>query len=159
SLGKVDLRSFAVEDMHRCATAMRAIGASGPSLREAAEQVVSYLFEELREPGGAGPDCPLVRLFRVVPCNRLSEELEGRAPRAGDLEGLRSAAHKCLVLQASRGVRPEWNDPSQSVNHRVIPLSSPKAVSRLPMISALLSQLEVPATTLFGPPGVGPDAD
>jgi signal transduction histidine kinase len=60
------------------------------------------------------------------------------------------------VLVASRGIREEWNHVDNSISHRVIPLPSAEAVARMPMISALIAQLELPPGILFGAPFVLP---
>src|SRR5262249_5108810 len=154
----MDLRHFTLEDMHRCSAALRAAGASASSSHEAAARIVSYLFEELRDPDDGTPECPLVRLFRVVTHSTAIEELHAAAP-GGRESSPSEREQRYLVLEASRGVRPEWNDPARSVAHRLIPLSSPGAVARLPMVSGLLSQLEVPPAAVYGPPLVMPEVD
>lgn len=156
----MDLSRFTLEDLHRASGELRSLAATAPSSRAVAERVVSYLFRELRDSFDGAPACPLVRLFRVVPCSSVAAELDELAIGDADREAVRSGqAQKCLVLEASRGIRPEWNDPTKSASHRIIVLSSVDALLRLPMVSALLSQLEVPVSVVFGPPVPTPDVE
>src|SRR5262249_1147455 len=54
---------------------------------------------------------------------------------------------RCLVLLASAGTRPEWNERAASRNHRCIPLPSSERVAGMPMISGLMRQLGVNLST------------
>src|SRR5262249_26751418 len=99
----MDLGHFAVEDLHRCLEALRAVDAAALSSRAIAERVVSFLFNELRQSNGA-PACPLVRLFRVLPSSSVADQLDEMPLTASDREAIRSGEPFDIV---HRTIRPE----------------------------------------------------
>lgn len=136
-----DLRSFSLDDLYRCSAELRRIGERARDADEAAAQVVSTLFEELKGREDGAPQCCLVRLFRTMPLRALSARDAAEAARA--LGAAASPDALCLSLRATRGIEPAWNDREASRRHRAIPLAPAPPFSNLPMVSALLEQLGV----------------
>jgi PAS domain S-box-containing protein len=130
------LDHFALEDTYRLAAELRDIGTSAATGDEAANLVVSCLFDRLRTTGADAPACKLVRLFRTTPWSALPEA--GREALRPRLEREPEPETRCLVLRASRGVVEEWNDPGASRAHHILPISSAYGA---PMMSALVAQL------------------
>ena len=58
---------------------------------------------------------------------------------------------KCLVLLATRGTEPAWNDRLKSAGHRAIPLPDPEFLARLPMVAEVLRQFGLDANTVLRP--------
>jgi signal transduction histidine kinase len=102
-----------------------------------AAAIVDLLYEE------AAPEVALVRAYRVRVFGELPATLQARA-RASAGPGELSDVTRCLVLTATRGIEPAWNDVTASLRHRVLPLASEAAVRQLPMVTALLDRLHVP---------------
>lgn len=118
-------------------------------MEEVAGRTVRYLYRRLVDEEGE-PACVLVRFFKV----RTFADLDpGLQEFARGLLGDRpeDPAMKCLTLLATAGVRPEWNDRTRSAGHRAIPLPSPEAVRRLPMITQLIRQLGFEVSSALNP--------
>jgi PAS domain S-box-containing protein len=145
-----DLRSFSLDDMFRCSAELRAIGDTARDADDAAKRTVSFLFEQLQMPETEARQCALVRLFLTQPLSSLSVEDRAEVIRAIGEDA--SPSTVCLSLRATRGVRPEWNEPASSLRHRLIPLASPSAIAGMPMVSGLVSQLGVPTALLSSTP-------
>jgi signal transduction histidine kinase/CheY-like chemotaxis protein len=154
-MGVFDLRLFSLEDMYRCSAEIRRIGEKAADTDEAALRVVSYLFERavIRENGA--PACPLVRLFRTDSLDTLDPK--DRTYAEATLPSDAPPNTTILCLRASRGIQPEWNDPSLSRAHRLIPLVSAQAIAKMPMVSGLVTQLGLPVGIFGGSPLVGDD--
>lgn len=58
---------------------------------------------------------------------------------------------KCLVLLATAGERPEWNQRRDSKGHKAIPLPSEQVLHRIPMIRNLIKQLGISVNTVIRP--------
>lgn len=90
----------------------------------------------------------LVRVYVTAPVHALprTEQAWLRARLAGTAAagGLRDDT-PCLVLLATRGVEPAWNQRTQSRDHRVIPLVDLASIRAAPMIARLLSELGGPS--------------
>ncbi len=142
-----DLRSLSLDDMYRFSAEIRDIGEKANDSDDAARRIVSYLFEQLRFPETGAPECALVRFFRSKPLASVAPADAAKVIRGG---GDTTGSSVCLSLRATRGVEREWNDPSMSRRHRLLPLGSPEALSKMPMVSALVSQLAIPTAVLSG---------
>ncbi|MFO0706858.1 MAG: PAS domain S-box protein [Nitrospira sp.] len=137
-----DLTRFRLQDMTACSTALRRLGDDAASLEEAADRITRFLYTNLTTGSAEAPACVLVRLFKTHPYRLLSPELQAVADRG--LEGIPSQSDmKCLMLLASTGAVPGWNDPAQSSRFRVIPLAGPNALAKLPMFSQLFAQFHI----------------
>jgi hypothetical protein len=85
----------------------------------------------------------LVRIFATVPFAWLPtaetayvREFLERGGEARELNGKTPV----LALLGTRGIEPRWNDRTQSVGHRAIPLVSEAFVAGAPMIARLLRE-------------------
>jgi hypothetical protein len=137
-----DLSQFSLGDMTRFGVQLRKIGRDASSMEEVADRSVRYLHEHLRGPGLDAPACALVRMFVTMPFSALqpdqqqfAETILGGAPP--------SSSMKCLTLLATAGNEPQWNSRTTSAGHKALPLPSPEAVARSPMIAQLIRQLGV----------------
>ena len=148
----VDLRSFSLDALDPLADFIRSVGAQARSGEDAAQRIVTYLYEHLRDGQTGDAACPLVRLYKTHPYGSLEPDLQefaaallpdGAAP-ADDV--------RCLTLLGTAGDLPEWNSRHASVGHRAIPLASEQMVSRLPMVAQLIAQLGLEVATVVAPP-------
>jgi two-component system NtrC family sensor kinase len=146
-----DLTSFSFNDMMASRAALRSLfdGGEPATLAEAGERVVRLLYDQLGDAEG-NRACALVRLFKTHRYDALPEELRryvaGKAPEVERGEDVR-----CLVLLATAGDEPAWNDTRQSRGHRVIPLMSEAMVAQAPMIAQLITQFGISITNVLRP--------
>lgn len=135
-----DLTQFSMRNMVQCGAALRKIGEQAASVEDVAARIVGTLDESFQIPGTGEPACVLVRLFKTYPYERLPADLREivRRELAPTLPDPRTP---CLALLGSCGLLPEWRDRTRSKGHRVIPLPSAEAVTRLPMVLELIRQL------------------
>ena len=124
-----DLRNFTIRDMTECGRALRKAGAGAKSMKEAAAGIVRRLYDTLIDGQTGARACALVRFFKTHHYKGLDEELRsfargmmGNTPPAPDM--------KCLVLLATAGDDPSWNDRSASQGHKAIPLPSAEVIHR-----------------------------
>jgi hypothetical protein len=132
-----DLRSFMLSDMVELSPSLRRCARSATTTREAGTAIVRFLRDAFVESDGT-PQIALARLYRTARYADLSPELQAFAAADGPLD----PSTTCLVLVASAGDLPEWNDPDRSVAHRAIALRSTRAVADLPMVARLLEQFD-----------------
>ncbi len=156
-----DLTRFGPPQARACEDALRRAIADAPTLEAAARALCDLFYAELGGPGGERA-CVMARGYATLPYGALPDDLQRFAKRA-----LGSVAFtppepdmKCLVLLATRGDEPDWNDRRRSRGHQAIPLPSPHIVERAPMIAQLLRELGLdpaqvvrPATDLVHPLG------
>jgi hypothetical protein len=142
-----DFSRFGLAEMTRCGIDLRRSGVGAASMEEAASRIVQYLYDTLRDPALEQPACALVRMFVTLPFDELqpeqqsfSERILGRRP---------DATMKCLTLLATAGDQPAWNSRHDSKGHQALPLPSPEAVSRSPMIAQLIRQLGIEISALL----------
>lgn len=135
-----------------CSTVRGAAVGTG-SMSEAADIVTSQLYERLLDEDGQ-PAFALLRLYKSHRFGDLGPDL--RTFALGSADTPLSDEVRCLVLMASRGRQPSWNDPAMSQDHRAIPLPSADMVARLPMVAGLLRQLGIEVASLVAPAGVVP---
>src|SRR5688572_1725525 len=144
------LREFGFREMMDCRTKLRELfDEEPPTLGDAAENIVRFLYSNLITPDGK-PACALVRLFKTHPYDDLDPGLKSFArqvtPDADNIPDLR-----CLVLLATAGQEEAWNSRHRSIGHKVIPLTSEKVVEGAPMISQLIKQLGVKISEVLRP--------
>ena len=144
-----DLERFSFTEMIRLGSILRKLGDGAGSMEGAADRIVRYLQHHLVSQDGQEA-CVLVRLFKTHPLGELDDELRQFAvAQLGSVAAL--PAMKCLTLLATAGERHEWNSRRASKRHRAIPLHSKNAVESSPMISRLLNQLGLSASTFLKP--------
>jgi hypothetical protein len=132
-----ELENLSLRQMTTCGTALRTLHQEATSLPDVCERMVRHLYENLR--AGDERACVMVRAYRTVNAASLDREQLDFARAAGGAS--MAPDTKCLTLMASAGDEPAWNDVRQSAGHRAIPLLSPEAVDRLPMVAQLVRQL------------------
>ncbi|HUQ98792.1 MAG TPA: hypothetical protein VM166_05005 [Gemmatimonadaceae bacterium] len=147
-----DFSRFGLAEMTRCGIDLRRSGSGAKSMEEAASRVVRYLYEGLRDAGSDKPACALVRMFVTLPFDDLQSEQQSFAERVlGDRP---DGTMKCLTLLATAGQEPDWNSRHTSKGHQALPLPSPEAVSRSPMIAQLIRQLGIEISALLSESGL-----
>ena len=145
-----ELSSFGFSAMMDCRGRIRAIFEDDPpTLEDAAERTVEFLYREFVDANGA-PACALVRFFKTHPYRDLPEELQA-VVRAGSPEAAELPDLRCLTLVATRGDEPDWSSRLTSRGHRAIPLVSVEMVQQAPMIAQLITQLGVPIANVVRP--------
>lgn len=144
-----DLADFTVTDMAECVRAIHQAGAEATSLEDCANRMVRYLYSELADAAG-NEACALVRFFKTHRYDALDEELRGFARGILGQEPP-SPAMKCLVLMATAGAEPAWNDPSASRGHQAVPLPSAQVVEKIPMISRMIQGLGLEISAVVQP--------
>lgn len=115
-------------------------------MEDAAGRIVRTLDDMLLDRTGE-KTAVLTRIYKTHSGTELPPDLAERATTI--LGKAPKGRSPCLVLLASAGVRPEWNDRRASESHQVIPLPSEDAIARLPMIAQLIRQLGVPTGAIL----------
>ncbi|HYH08677.1 MAG TPA: hypothetical protein VEK11_16600 [Thermoanaerobaculia bacterium] len=145
-----ELSTFGFNDMMECRGRIRALFADDPpTLEDAAERAVEFLYNEYVDGTGA-PACALVRFFKTHPYRDLPEDLQA-VVRAASPEAAKVPDLRCLTLVATRGDEPDWSSRLTSRGHRAIPLLSVEMVQQAPMIAQLITQLGVPIANVVRP--------
>jgi len=148
----IDLRDFDLDALDPAADFIRGAGRDATSGEEAAQRVVTYLYEHLVDGATGERACALVRLYKTHPYGELEPDLQEFArdllPDGDEPDG----AMRCLTLLGTAGDLPEWNSRHASVGHRAIPLVSGQMVERLPMVNQLIRQLGLDVETVLAPP-------
>jgi serine phosphatase RsbU (regulator of sigma subunit) len=143
-----DLGGLRLSELASLGTAMRAAGAGAGCLEVAAQRVVHHLYDGLRTDGRR--DCVLVRFYKTHAYAALNSELRAFARcQLGDEEP--PASTPVLVLVATAGDQPAWNDRRESVGHQAVPLPSEHVIESFPMIAQLIRQLGIPMDALVDP--------
>lgn len=115
------------------------------SVERAASTFVECLFQQL-------PAIALVRVYATLAMRSLPAREHSFAEAAAQkAEVTLQKRSPVMVLLATRGARPAWNDRTQSQGHLAIPLA-PKLVEGAPMLARLIEDLGLvtSATTLPG---------
>jgi hypothetical protein len=152
-----DFSRFGLTDMTRCGIDLRKIGSGCRSMEEAASRIVRYLYDGLRDPKLEKPACALVRMFVTLPFDAL-DEVQQRFATTVLGKPPDHTSMKCLTLLATAGDLPDWNSRRASKGHLALPLPSPEAVSRSPMIAQLIRQLGVEISAFLSEAGLVIDA-
>jgi signal transduction histidine kinase/ActR/RegA family two-component response regulator len=139
-----------MSQMIECAAILRRLGQRAGSLEEVATRIVAHLYEQFVVPESGSRCLALVRLFKTTALEDLEPDLQRFALH---LLGEQTAAPglRCLTLFGTRGDRPEWNARRRSAGHQAIPLPSASVVERLPMVSQVIKQLGLDATSVVRP--------
>lgn len=143
-----ELARLSLSDMTQCSATLRRLGSEAASMEQAATTVVRYLHDELASDDGT-PACPLIRFYKTHELGDLPADLQ---EFARETAGTRlEQGTRCLTLLATVGAEPDWNDRRRSNGHRAIPLPSPEAVRRLPMVLQLVRQLGLDPDDVVAP--------
>jgi hypothetical protein len=145
-----DLTNFSVNDMYKCAIALRNMDSGCKNMEEVASKITRYLYDHLIDGVTGKRACALARFFKTHPYGDLNEELQ-RA--ASEILGGRFAkpSTRCLTLLATAGDEPYWNSRQSSTGHKAIPLIDKNFVERVPMISQLIQQFGLEIETVINP--------
>jgi two-component system NtrC family sensor kinase len=135
----IDLTQVQLSDAVSLGSKLRTRAAGAGSLEEASRRLVDHLYNELRQ--GDERTCALVRFYKTHPYADLEPDLAGFAAQC--MGGPPPPASSCLVLMATRGDRPAWNDRRASRGHQAIPLPDTAFIERLPMIAELFRQFGI----------------
>jgi len=146
----LDLTNCTLSDLTDTLTDLRKLRIGAAGMEDAADRLVRYLYDNLVVKATGQRSCALIRLFVTRPYGTLDPELQTIAKKMlGEKPGL--PAYKCLVLMATAGEQPEWNERKQSQGHQAIPLPSEQIISSIPMISQLIYQLGIDVNTVLQP--------
>ena len=154
-----DLTRFGLEDMVRCGSRLRGLGAGLGHMEAVADRIVRDLYDGLLDGPSGARACALVRLYKTHPFGDLEPDLQAQArPGLGGREPTPSM--KCLTLLATAGDEAPWNDRHRSAGHQAIPLFSREQVESIPMVAQLIRQFGLQtAAVLPDAPGFLLDRD
>lgn len=145
-----DLSRFNVDDLLKCSTALRKLGADGKSMEEGVNRIVRYFHETFVDERTGENTFALIRFYKTHPYSELSPDLRGFVQAV--LKKKPDNPHmKCLTLLATAGDKAEWNNRRLSVQHQVIPLVNEETVHQAPMIAQLVHQFGLEVSALFHP--------
>jgi hypothetical protein len=125
-------------------------------MESAARAGCAYLRDELHD-GAGNAACCLIRCYKTHAYGDLPPDVQRVAKRAYGAIAFSPPEPnlKCLVLIATFGVEPEWNDRRTSRNHQAIPLPSRHIVERAPMVAQLIRELGLDVSQVIQPsPGL-----
>jgi hypothetical protein len=149
-----DLAQLRFKDAVSMGQSVRALTASARSADEAAQTLVSFLYDALRT--GSGPTapraCALVRCFVTARFGTLPPSIQTAALAAYTGPEPPLPTLGCLTLLGTRGELPEWNAPETSAGHRAIPLPNAAMIERAPMVARLLRELGISPEEVVSPP-------
>jgi len=150
-----DLSSFGLSEVLACASGVRKVATQARSMEEAATSVVRFLRHNLVDQArGDHQPIALARVYKTHPFEALEPDLQAGAlelAQAEDPDALSGAT--CLTLLATSGLEPAWNDRRASLRHRALPLPSPAAMARFPMVAQLLADLGLEPGPVTAPDG------
>jgi hypothetical protein len=133
-----NLENLTLGDMAQASTRLRKLGVGARSLEDVSQRVARFLFDEFGVPSSNERGSVLVRVYKTHPFGELPRKLQDFAAHGT----ARPAAQvPCLVLFGTVGLESAWNSRRRSQRHQAIALPSVEAVSELPMVSQLVSQL------------------
>ncbi|MHC4065145.1 MAG: hypothetical protein ACYSUQ_06630 [Planctomycetota bacterium] len=146
----LDTSNLTAEQIHKIGKAILKLGTGCSNMEVAADKIVRFLYDQSSAANGGPKACALVRFYKTHPFAQLPPDLQEFAEGlAGDY--LPTPSMKCLTLLASAGDKPEWNDRASSQGHKAIPLPSPQAVEKIPMVAQLVKQFGLEISTILQP--------
>jgi hypothetical protein len=153
-----NLEDLTLGDMAQASTRLRKLGVGARSLEDASQRVARFLFDEFGVPSSNERGSVLVRVYKTHPFGELPPNLQDFAARSTPSRP--SAQVPCLVLFGTVGIESTWNFRRRSARHQAIALPSVEAVSELPMVAQLVSQLGFDVASLVsGNPNMVLDRD
>lgn len=127
--------NYSLTELNSLRNELQRLASTGTTLREAGQSFLNRLYEEFTE------SLALARLYATVPFAFLPEpEKAFSRNMAAERNVLNELTEDTIVvtLLATRGVRPEWNDPARSRKHLAIPLVSASFIKTIPLVGRLL---------------------
>ncbi|MEC4883529.1 MAG: hypothetical protein SAL70_19695 [Scytonema sp. PMC 1070.18] len=146
-----DLTKMSLVNMCECGLALRHLCNSANSMEDVSNRIIQYFYENFIDKLSGEKSCVLVRFFKTHSYGKLTPELQEYARQVLGNDVV-SDSLKCLTLLATAGKLPEWNSRHQSKGHQVIPLSSEKVISRIPMIYQLIHQFGLNPSNIITQP-------
>jgi hypothetical protein len=146
----MEISKFSLREATECTMALRKIGLDCRSMEEAADKIVTYLYNNFTDEASGTSDLALVRLFKTLAYGTLNNRLKKIAGQLfpGSVVNERT---KCLTLISTIGDVDTWKSRDNSKGHKAIPLSSEEVVNKLPMIRNLIKQLGLDINTIISP--------
>jgi len=145
-----DFDDLKMSDMVKCGIDIRALGKHAKSMEDAANEAVSYFFDNFVDKQTGKKSCALVRLFKTHDVDKLPIPLQNFANKMLH-EKTAFKSYKCLTLLATAGAEKDWNDRKKSFGHQAIPLPSKEVVNRIPMMRNLIKQMGLDVETVINP--------
>ena len=136
----LDLSHLDVVTALQCGNRLRQATQGAATLDDAASAVAQCLFDSFVNPQTAAPACALVRVYVTRAFGSLTAEQKQFARALIGEPNALADDTKCLVLQGTAGLDANWQRPSDSKGHQVIPLPSEEFVRNAPMIASLIEQ-------------------
>lgn len=131
------LTKYQLSDMLTLGAALRGMANGCTSMEAVARRVVDRLYDALPDESGESA-LVLARLYKTHRCGDLDQALQAFA---SSIMGKQIAPDtRSLVLLATRGSEPAWNDRATSAGHKAIPLPDPEFIARLPMVYEVFRQ-------------------
>lgn len=138
----IELPHFSLWDMIECGKQLRRAARDSTDFISTSQSLADYFYETLRDAEGRRA-AALVRVFKTHRFGGLDDRLRAIACEALGQGSAISDDMKCLVLLATRGIEPAWNDRRRSTGHQAIPLQDAEALKRLPMIDGMVEQFGI----------------
>jgi hypothetical protein len=147
-----DLARFDLPAAEACGRGLSVVMADAESMEGAARAGCTYLYDQFRGSDGSR-SCTLVRAYKTHAYGDLPDDIQRVAKRAYGRMAFSPPQPdlKCLVLLATVGDEPAWNDRRSSQNHQAIPLPSPHIVESAPMIAQLIRELGLDLAEVIQP--------
>jgi hypothetical protein len=147
-----DLTTFDLAHAEQCGRVMAAAMADAATMEAAAHAACGHLRADLTDDAGR-PASILVRCYKTHTYGALPPDIQRIAKRAYGTMAFSPPQPdlKCLVLLATVGDEPGWNDRRASKNHQAIPLPSKEIVERAPMIAQLIRELGIDVSEIIQP--------
>ena len=145
-----DFTDLKMSDIIKCGIDIRSLGKHAKSMEDAANEAVSYFYENFVDKLTGEKSCALARLFKTHDVDKLAPELQDFAKKQLDHKP-NSKSYKCLTLLASNGAEEAWKDRRKSVRHQAIPLPSKEVLNRIPMMRNLVKQMGLNVETVINP--------
>jgi hypothetical protein len=137
-----NLARFSLRDMIECSSVIRKLGNDATSMEQAAQRLISFLYDDLVDPHTLARSCALVRFYKTHSFGQL-DDIRRHSAESLLPGGFIDPEMRCLTLLATMGNEPAWCSVAQSRGHQVIPLQSEESVARLPMVAQLIAELGV----------------
>lgn len=145
-----DLHNFQLSEMTQCGTALRESCKEAKSIEDAANNIVTYLYDNFVDLSNKEKICALVRFYKTHPYNKLGGGRQDFVKRVLN-RPVKTETMRCLTLLSTIGEKSEWNSPVQSKGHKAIPLESEEMIYKFPMISQLINQFEIEVKHVVNP--------
>jgi len=110
-------------------------------MEQAANAIAGYLYHHLLDKEAGGRALALARVFVTRPFEALGPDLRSFAAGHAGLTNRELAGTTCLVLLASVGDEPAWNDRHCSRHHQAVPMGRAETRAKYPMLCQLADLL------------------